>query len=210
MNQSQFRNNSAPRGSGGAIYIVFDSALEVSDSRLNGNSAGVIGGALGLQINSFAKLVNVTLDQNDGLGTVNSQTDTILIVTNCSFTNNINAIFSLANGTLDVSYSTFTKNVGLNQIAGAITAQMSNVTLLNITFVGNTAKFAGAAVYVQWFVNITMVNCVFLSNTAHLDGAALFAYQYTYIVIENSLIVTKHSCQGSRGSNRYNGLPYCW
>jgi hypothetical protein len=119
-----------------------------------------------------------------------------LTVINCTFTNNQcattgedvsgGAINGQGVGTLIVEGSTFTGNVGSN--GGAIGTQDENVTVVNSTFVGNSATGTGgnpgnggdggAMSYDGAMVSWTMCGDTFSKNKGSASGGAIFRVAY--------------------------------
>ena len=180
---SKFTNNSTPTGLGGAIYLYQNSTIEVKDTLFNKNLAGAIGGGVALQYKTSAKLNNVTFYKNGGDGVINSQANCSLTVTNCLFVKNVASIVSIVNSTLNVSHSTFIQNSPVNDKSGGIFAQMTNVTLMNVTFQKNSATSVGAALCVLWYSNVTMENCMFKNNTVPVEGGAVYVADHVRIAM---------------------------
>ena len=131
--------------------------------------------------NSSANLSNVTFYRNGGYCTVNLIAESSVTITECSFIQNVAAICSFETGTLNVSHSRFIQNSPI----GAIIAQMTTMTLLNVTFEENQANKFGAAIYFDKFIKVTMKDCVFRNNTASLKGGALWVYKLVSISMDN-------------------------
>ena len=112
-------------------------------------------------------------------GAVYVETQSQLLVTNCTFEDNsalqaAGAISADSNVMLHVEQTTFVGNKARD--AGAIGAGL-NVTLYaeETTFVGNKALKDGGAIDIQQQYYLRMINCVFDNNISGQDGGAISA-----------------------------------
>ena len=92
-----------------------------------------------------------------------------LIIFNCLFDNNTQAIHSISGKNLLISNCTF-KNHS-NSFTGSIYIQSDNVIIRNSSFMDNTAMYGAAISLIA--DNIIIENCNFTNNSAQLMGGAI-------------------------------------
>eukprot|EP00210_Caulerpa_lentillifera_P000407 g397.t1 len=155
ISRSQFSNNTA-ENSGGAIDLVMNSTLSISDSLLSGtlfliprNSAESLGGAIDVTANSSLRLTNVESTGNSAqlggaifIGRFSSAT-----ISNSSFTNNRasstgGALDVLENSRLFISNSIISNNRAT--IGGGISIMLNSfASLRQIRLTNNTSLNSG-------------------------------------------------------------------
>ena len=128
-------------------------------------------------------------------GAVTSDTNTLLIITNCFFTNNkadiTGAIYSL--GSLDINRCSFINNKANN--GGAI-CSLNSLTMNKCTFTKNNAKNGrGGAIYS--IGNLNIKSCTFTKNNAEDKGGAICAFEKVKM---NSCNFTKNSANDHGGA----------
>jgi len=145
ISNSTFSENSAFEA-GGAIFIAFNTTLNISESTFSGNTASY-GAALGLSGG------NVTIDRT-------------------SFINNIGQTEGAIDhymGILTITNSTFEGNQAEAGVGGALVS-LQTLILANSTFYGNSSTDQGGAVYLDGNT-ATITNCTLANNSASSGGA---------------------------------------
>ena len=163
---STFVNNSA--SSGGAIYSLNDlrrsflSHVKILDSKFMNNTASAFGGATYLRSNLYGKnLLEINGSEFDG----NNATDG-------------GAIYSTEYTNFNILNSNFTNNNALpnsssmSGLGGAVFLN-GNGTVLNSTFVNNSAEYGGAVFWNRADGNLTSSS--FINNSAYYGGAVYWS-----------------------------------
>ena len=175
---STFSENNASHW-GGGIYN-YSGTLEVTSSTFSGNTA-IIGGAI-LNWGTLTVTDSVfsgNIAQYEG-GGIDNYYDGTLTVTNTTFSDNTAGGISIngsggggirSSGTLDVSDSTFSGNIG--GTGGGISAD-GTATVTNSTFSGNTAGGSGGGIVVV-HATATVANCTVSGNSA-LSGGGIWNF----------------------------------
>ena len=176
VTDSKFEGNNASGGLGGAI----DSSgnVTVSGSVFTGNTAKLEGGA----IRAFDGDVAVTQSTFDG----NTATD------------NDGGAIGTSGGDIDVTYSTFTTNTAGSD-GGAIGTSGGDIDVTYSIFTTNTADRHGGVIRTS-SGNVTVANSTFASNTAGTDGGAV--YTNTGTVSATNSTFTGNSATGDGGAIR--------
>ncbi|MEM7311514.1 MAG: cadherin repeat domain-containing protein [Planctomycetota bacterium] len=133
---------------GGAIRIN-QSAATISNSVIEGNSAGSFGGAI-TAIRSQVEIVSSTIRGNEagrnggGLELVRGTTTIVssTIWGNVA-TQDGGGIASLVNNSLIITNSTIAGNTATNGFGGGVAGQGSSLDLINVTVTGNSASVGG-------------------------------------------------------------------
>jgi hypothetical protein len=168
--------------------ILNDGRLTITDSTINGNSAGSTGGGISggtltvtgctLSDNSAAFFgggieggtITVTgsaLSGNtaDGGGGIYSFGGTIT-VTGCTLSRNSgNAIFLEEGGHLTVTDSTISDNTFIEASGGGINSE-GDLTVTRSTISGNSATYLGGGIYIAGIANATITDSIISGNTA--------------------------------------------
>ncbi len=173
-------------GKGGAILVLSDASLDLSDSIVTDNVAQT-GGAINLRQNSNTSFIRSTLFTNNsttgssGSGTgaaiaVFTQGEHALYVYDSTFTQNSanysgGALFT--GGNLVVSGSTINNNFANRGGGGIDTNNIGILTLLNSTVSGNTANAHGGGVNIGTTNGTSLiVNSTVTNNVSDADGVA--------------------------------------
>lgn len=180
---------------GGAIFIK-GGTLYLENDTFTRNSASDDGGALyvnkglnmdyGIMYTAYAYINNCIFNNNYAKtsGGAIGVYESVITITNTTFTSNsakkggaISA--AMGAGNLTIIDCIFEKNTATD-IAGALDLENfkgSNTgygsSIINSTFVSNTADYAGAII----FGNGNITSCIFEKNTANLQGGAILINQ---------------------------------
>jgi predicted outer membrane repeat protein len=180
--KSSLRSNAA--GFGGGVFVEEDASLNISSSILDGNLAGVDGGAVfnagGDVSATLASFIDNEAGDGSGGATRNTGNGT-LSITQSEFLRNLaaiggGAISDIGTGQFSITHSQFIENSATRggalhafSVAGPATV----VTAIDaVTFVGNSAGEIGGAIYYEPADGLlTIVNSTFSSNDADIGGA---------------------------------------
>ena len=138
-----------------ATNVVFDNNKSTAEPRWNGGGAIAGGPSDSIKNSTFISVSNSTFSNNTALkeGGAVTSIDTAVI-----------------------SNTVFNKNISTNSNAGALYHRGNKLTMENVTFTGNQAKYGNAgAVYLHLgSMSITGENNIFSSNTATAGGGAIY------------------------------------
>ena len=129
-------------------------------------------------------------------GAIYVETQSQLLVTNCTFEDNSaqtwgGAIITVFNVTLRVQETTFVGNKA--QYGGAILGALNaTVHIEETTFVGNKAPGTGGAINIQHQSQLLVTNCTFKDNSAQITAGTISAgYNTTLRVQETTFVGNK-------------------
>ena len=175
INGSYFLKNSASQG--GAINVQQDASVFITNSELEHNFAGDVGGAILAAFNATLILQEVSF-------TLNSASDEagalFLLVSECDvvwciFHNNTaktagGAVFMQSQSSLKIDNTDFTNNNSSS--GGAIEIDENSTLEVNMCrYWKNVAKQSGGAIQLKGYSTVVIENCHFLSNHATSGGA---------------------------------------
>ncbi|WP_338874733.1 putative Ig domain-containing protein [Spirosoma sp. SC4-14] len=193
VSNSTFRQNSG--NGGGVFYDNGNTQLELTDCLLENNTAG-IGSVIYHSGQGAVKLtrcqfVNNSSTEQEG-GAVYGQ-DSSLEAADCRFTGNSavkegGAVF-FGGISLKLTNCIFENNRGGGDGGGAIEVNGGSASLINTSFVSNTATNGGAVLF--YSDNYQVTNCSFVNNVAIEQGGAIYN-------AANSLQITNSSFQGNQ------------
>ena len=168
-NSSISENISESNGAG--ICNESRGSVTINDSTFLENSSGWTGGGI-INLRGTMIVINTTFSGNTAYcasGAIYNSSGT-LVVTNSRFSNNTAKTSSgggISNtGTLEVTNSIFSNNIANSHEGGGIRNSGSRATIINCTFVENSAQ-NGGGIYNSG--NITIVNSVIVSNLSGTD-----------------------------------------
>ena len=178
----EFSSNLATND-GGAIMIGYGCSLDLSGSTFSANSADDDGGALALD------------------------DTTAIIVSDCVFTGNTanesgGAALWWDGGDVTFTGCDFIDNQAL--AGGAIDVEESECNIEYCTFTGNTAVFAGGAVFIDDGVDAAVSNCDFSLNFA-MYGGAIFCDGD-----DDNYSINLTDCTFTTNDAGYGGGLYCY
>ncbi|MBE9109971.1 DUF4347 domain-containing protein [Nodosilinea sp. LEGE 07298] len=194
-------------GMGGAINGANFVTITLVDSLLKNNKAGR-GGALQVGAGAQVTIRNSVFDSNDGTLTNNGKSGGAIS------TNSAGGAGGL--GFLIVENSQFTNNKGY--VGGAIYNISSPVTVRNSTFLGNTSKREGGAIFSDGAGpggagttqggTIYVANSWFEGNKSTDGGGALYIWSYgpDKLRVEDSTLVGNTVTPGTYSRGRGGGL----
>lgn len=187
---------------GGGIVVGRAGRLMVENCRFNNNKAG-IGGAIRLNYEAKATILNSSFDNNDG--------------TSAKSGFSAGAIATNGSGELIVKGSRFTNNRGIN--GGAIYNLLGPVRIEDSVFLNNSSSgnIGGGAVFTDGGNpigpsttqggSIVVRGSWFEGNQTKGEGGALFLYGYKdKILLENSTVINNFADVDSKGVGRGGGL----
>lgn len=180
---------SLDRGAG--IYIITGSSPTLSNLIITGNHASNLGGGMYLHLGGVPSLNNVVFANNSadtsggGLYAIGASPT----LTNITFDTNTagdkgGGMYTTDGGVAVLNNVTFKGNSAANA-GGGMRNIISNPTLTNVTFNGNSAPFGGAMHNLG--SNPTLTNVTFKGNTGSSSGGAIYNSSSSPI-IQNSII----------------------
>ena len=182
INSSILRNTvqqeGYPPGIGGAVFVVTQSELLVTNCVFEGNSAQVAAGAIVAMQNVTLDIQGTTFVGNKALqgGAIEVVQQVHLRIKNCT---------------------TFVGNKVLSGDGGAITAQHNaTLTVRETSFIGNDVSGAGGAITVNRASYLTTTNCVFDNNTSQYLGGAIIGYFNATLDIRGTRFTHNRALQG--------------
>ena len=204
MESSSIDYNFADQDGGGIYYTAIDGSINMAkNSKMNGNHAGEIGGAIRFR-NSDCQLVSsdasAEISYNScsnseygggaiyltGLSSGDDPTiDGITFDSNTTTKDNGGAIY------VSQKHTTIKNCVFKNNTAksgGAICLMASYTTVSNCTFQGNSASKYGGAIYDGYDDN-TIDSCVMTDNKAEVEGGAIYVNQNDDITLSGTLMI---------------------
>ena len=181
-------NNNRATSHGGAIYQLGGTAMTISDSKFNSNSAGSdkSGGAIYISSTSSINIRNSNFTNNNAKfgGAIYGTGESTLTINGSTFSNNnaeLGGAIYYSGRNLKVNASTFTNNKATNT-GGAFYMVYGTLTLGNSTVSNNNATAGGGAILGMNSAKINLFNVTLNSNKAY-NGSAIYLY-------ENSSILT--------------------
>jgi predicted outer membrane repeat protein/parallel beta-helix repeat protein len=192
-NSSEFRTNWTSNSSGGALYCGYGTITKIYNSIFNENgSATHASGA-----------------SNGGAIYI---TNTIMALTNCTFTKNTvtsngGAIYAESGSAITIIGTDFGgENIGTgntaDMIGGAIFVSGSSITINNSNFNRNSATNSnGGAIYVYGNSNISILNSTFNNNKSAARGGAISVYNSSGTSIELSISASTFTGNSTTSSN---------
>lgn len=175
---STFRNNVASRGPGGTLVpggaILVSGAATTVDGCTFENNRGAVSAAI--RSGGALRISNSTFRQHVGASSSVVRGESSTEVRDCEFTDNTGPAL-YAYGSLDVSDSTFARNVPVlpEGMGGAIYVPSGHATVLRSVFNGNSTAGSGGAISVHGTfsstpVRVDVVGCRFIANRAAGGG----------------------------------------
>ena len=158
-------NNSAR---GGAVYISDGSSLNMTDTKITGNTAGGLGGAVYAFINCQVSLERCSLINNsaqDWGGAVYILCDSTLHVLNCNLSEN---------------------SAGIG--GGALAVEIGSRVILKGNIIASNSAVRGGALAVWDRSRVILKGGIIASNSASRDGGALFIGKAPWDKIGNNNI----------------------
>ena len=185
IKNSNFTENSAVSGSGGAIYNYKGTDDQtITDSTFYNNTAKNSGGAIYYDTNPKANIKNADFAENSANGSGG-------------------AISFSSSGYGTIENTNFTEN-SAKSLGGAISISSSpNTEIKNVDFTENTANASGGAISISSSANINIKDVDFSENSANVSGGAVYATSSNYMAIEESSF-SKNTANGT-GSNNGGG-----
>ncbi|QMW05783.1 choice-of-anchor Q domain-containing protein [Spirosoma foliorum] len=201
---STFRDNTISNY--GCIYNVSGATvqLEMTDCVVQNNTSGAAAGIFHFTAGSIVltrcQFVGNSVTDDDG-GAIYFASGASLVAHDCSFTGNSasgdgGAIYLGGSGsqalTLDLTGCVFSGNRSGGYEGGAVFVDNLNAspTLINTSFVSNTATNGRAGALGLNTNSTRLINCSFIDNRAAVQGGAIYA--------EGNLLVTNSSFQGNQ------------
>jgi|GEM_PF-353800 len=181
-------------GATGAISLYGTGSASFTDCAFEGNWGTSVGGG-GIYAYTITSLTctGCTFTSNTGEnGSAVSSCAATTTITNCTFTTNAaataGALYVSGTGAATVTDCTFTGNTAVG--GGAITvgetaADTVTLTVNGGTYSGNTASWAGGAIYDRCAGDITLNGVTFQNNTASSDGGAIKCDQAASITADH-------------------------
>lgn len=134
--------------------------------------------------------VNLNLEGNDTYIidkqiSINERIKNININGNNKTFKSLNTSFMKIGSNTAITISNITV-IGCNQTSGSVFNNRGNLTIINSSFINNTAKSEGGAIYNS--KNLNVINCTFINNTA-LKGGVINSHKnltVTNSIFENS------------------------
>ena len=197
---SQFYNNFALKGDGGALNVsgnlVINSSVFFFNKAINGGGVSMYQGHAVIQNATF----NNNLAKNGNGGAIANKGNVTVIVSNCTFIKNSapegngGAIFVIS-AEVTVSFSVFTNNSA--QCGGALdVAYKSRTVLYQSSFTANHADLTrGGAIHFS-SVEVEICHCTFQDNIATTGGGAVSAGVIS-LTIQNSAFLSNKASEGA-------------
>jgi filamentous hemagglutinin family protein len=199
---------SLPRSfSAGGIFVAAGSTLNLSNSKVSGNT-GVIGG--GIRSDGRTTLSNSTVSNNSAIdgGGINNLNGTLTLsnstVSGNTASNNGGGLHN--QGTLTLTGSTVSGNRA-NGSGGGILGFTGTVNVSNSTVSGNTANFGGGGIF-NFGVGgstVNVSNSTVSGNRANGSGGGILGFAGT-INVSNSTITNNTSDNDNNGSGNGGGV----
>jgi len=161
-------NRADTTGNGGAIAASGNSLLTITGGSMSGNRAAVVGGALALSSGRPSTLSNVAITNNETA-------------------QGGGAVFLGGSGNLTITGGSISQNRATTGGAGGIFTDNSTLVLQNVNMTGNTAAQSGGAVLGLTGGSVTLRNVVAEENRGFNGGAFGFSGPIT-IVIEGGRV----------------------
>ena len=211
MNSSILRNAVRKEdylpGPGGAVLVVTQSQLLVTNCVFEDNSAQLTGGAIIAGLDSTLDIKGTTFVGNKAFqgGAIEVEKQVQLSIKNCVFEDNsaqfvAGAIVAEINVTLHIQVTTFVGNKAAIQ-GGTIFVQSEvHLGINNCTFENNSAQSVTGAVGALHNVTVDIQGTKFVGNKALLfDGGAINIEQQGHLRITNS-VFENNTCPGLGGA----------
>ena len=203
INSSNFTNNNAMHGDGGAIYNTGTSSE--TNNTFNNNTA-TYGGAICNKYDGILTETNDIFTNNTATYCGGAIYNTgILTENNNTFNNNTVTNYGgaiLNTGILSGTNNTFNNNTA-TYCAGAIDNQYHGIlTETNDIFTNNTATYGGA-IFNEYYGILTETNDIFTNNTAILGGAI---YNEGTVNVNFCWIIGNNAIQGTQIYNNYGTI----
>ena len=216
------RNLSAAKSYGAAIIVRGGGKLRVIDStgtragRITGGYSDSHAGGINVWAGAEAELDGITVSGNKAAqngGAIYS--DGKVTINNCVIENNeaysCGGVFNNG-GTLNITDTTFTKNVSTKWGGGALQNHASAV-LENVTFEENSTNTYGGAVWTGGdYSSLTATNVVFNNNKSDIDGGAFYLsaskYGYKCGAVLESCTFTNNYCKCGGGAIHADDQSY--
>jgi hypothetical protein len=188
---------------GGAIRLVNNATLNVTDSEITGNSAGDGGGIGGINGNIItitgSTISGNTVDGDGGGVYVNSisgmNPNPTLTIVDSNISNNTadndgGGIFAFNNNTLTITNSEISGNTSDSDGGGVFSEDYNTLTITNSEISGNTASSEGGGLYAEDNNTITITNSQLINNTADYGGGL-------YADDDNTATITSSTISGN-------------
>jgi hypothetical protein len=182
-------------GGYGAIFAQF-AYLTVSNSIIEGNDAGRVGAAGGINSMSHLTVINSTISGNSapgGSGGIFAQGD--LTIIDSTISGNSGYYGGIFGVDVNISNSTISNN-SAGRSGGGFEARHS-LTISNSTISGNSANYSGAGINVRRGASATISNSTISDNVGF--GGGIFAEEMTILNISNSTIFGNSAGVGGYG-----------